>query len=236
MFYRCCVILLTGLVGMSILWGCDVEKFAGYNYEAEALGKTVKIKGRLTDKDSNLPVQEALISIDGQEAISFTEGKFALDYLLGTDEAFGKFIPVTITTEKYFPFDTSMMIFPGENELNVELVFGAPEPLRTLEVERAEVFTATVRDPQGIDDIEGVYWIGYYWVPDPNSELGVYSQADTTKMELIEVLNANTARYQATAPKYPDWTLITRHWNILAVDKIGLKCMIIEFYYHDADG
>ena len=208
--------------------GCDSEKFLGFDYQADALSQTAKIKGRLVDKDSNDPVEDVFISFDGQDAKTFTEGKFELDYYFGIDEELGKFIPITITSEKYFPLDTSMMIFPGENEFNAGLTFGAPEPLGTWEVEN-ERFRTVVRDFQGVDDIDQVYWIAVYWVY-PTGDREGYRQPDTVAMERTAILDDYRAEYRVSAPVYSDRVIIRRGWNILAIDKMGLRCMILQLF------
>ncbi len=211
-----------------MLNGCDTQKFFGYDYEAEAIGRTVQITGRITDKDSGVPVEEALVNFEGQTALTFNQGEFALEYLLGTDEDFGRFIPVTITNEKYFTLDTSVMIFPTDSEFNAELTFGAPSPLQTTEFE-LEKFQTTIRDFQGVDDIETVYWICTYWVEAQN-DLGGFRQPDTVVMNRTAILDANTAEYRVTAPRYNDRIIIRRAWNVLAIDKAGLRCQIINFF------
>ena len=228
MFFRYGLGCLFIIVFLMLAISCDSEKFLGYDYQADALAKTAQIKGRLIDRATEEPAEEVFISFDGQDAQTFVDGDFQLEYYLGTDEELGKFIPISITSEKYFPLDTTMMIFPGENEFNAELTFGAPEPLGTWEVEN-ERFRTVIRDYQGVDDIDQVYWIAVYWVYPTGDQEG-YRQPDTVAMERTAILDDYRAEYRVSAPVYSDRLIIRRGWNILAIDKMGLRCMILEFF------
>jgi len=156
-----------GLFMFLLFGGCDAEKFVGYNYDAEQLAKSADITGQITNIFTNEPVVEANVNVVGQTATTNQAGEYFLDYIFRGDEELDKMIPVTISAEKYYAIDTTIIIYPSNNQLNIKLVYGAPlilESERTDTTECCIIIRAVIFDYQGISDIDSVFaHVWYYW-------------------------------------------------------------------------
>ena len=225
--------LILCIFSLGLLIGCE-GGFFGYKYDADQIAQTARIEGRLIDNRDGMPVDsaEVTLSFGGQEVVSNT-GVFQLDYILGADEGANRPIGITARSSKFEPVDTSILVFPDTNLVNLQLTFGAPEITLSYGERISEELWAEVRDPQGVDDIAEVMWTGNYFVieePDEPAKKRRFS----FPMQRAEVIDEFTARYEISTPILPNGDRSNTTYFVSATDAGGLNCeQIFWFFYGD---
>ncbi len=192
---------------------CDSDKYLGYNYSAEELDNRVTITGQVRDFFTALPVTNATVNFGGVVTSTLADGSYQLVYLLQADEGFGRAVPVTITRDKYFPLQSSLVIYPLDNTLDARLVYAAP--IIRSSTFQDSVCTATVFDYQGVADIDSVFATVTYVDVDSG-----YTVPRTFPMPLQRQLDDNTGVFQTVVKDSLDAGRLDRHrYSIFAIDK-----------------
>ena len=203
--------------------GCD-EKFLGYNYEAPALIKATRIQGNLSDKYSNKPIHPATININGQETMTDENGYYLLNYIVPDDidpnqQEIGY---ISITAPDYLHYNSTLIIYPIENILNIELEYAPPIIISA--ISQGDTTQAIVKDYQGVEDIN---YVSVTFLEDTGFGIWVRKEFEMTKMSNIDI---NTAYYEFIAweelinvSNISDWFRITardKSDNVHRVDYI----------------
>jgi len=146
------------------LISCDLDKFVGYNYDAESLIGTVQISGLVTNSFTGLHVKNARIQFGNEATYSDIDGNYLIVYPLGTDEERNKIIPITVSAENYFQYADSTIIYPENKEFNFSLVYAAPiiESSSLVSTTDSAICYATIFDYQGIADIATAFTVFSY--------------------------------------------------------------------------
>jgi hypothetical protein len=148
------ILYLLGL--LLLLSSCDNDRFLGYNYGAQPLGKSLQISGNVTNTFTGRRVAGATVMLDNLQTTTDTLGNFQLEYILSADAEQGRPIHFIVQAEHYHPYDTSMTVFPGTLELNVLLDYGAPIIENQAIVVGEGVCQALIRDYQGQQNLTAV--------------------------------------------------------------------------------
>lgn len=185
------VVLLLSL----FLWQCDTQKFIDFDYDARQLARAVTVSGTVTNIFTNEPVSLAQLSFEGQLTLTDERGKYDDSYILSVDDNANRPVPVTITADKFFPFDTSLVVFPLDNVLNARLTYAAPIVLSGF-LDEDTIANAVIFDYQGTGNIDSVFVLGWY-EPTNSSRLPFYREFP---MEFSRVIDANSAEYLLDMP------------------------------------
>ena len=177
---------------MVVFTNCDTNKFLGYDYKAEQVNQAVPISGKITNAFTGAPVRDALVLVENVADSTDQLGEFQLQALLGEDERSGRPVSVAVRSEKYFPLDTTAVIYPQNNVLDQRLIYAAPIVLES-SLDSNYHSRAVLFDYQGVDDIVSVQCLGYYLHSIPNSNLPAWIAFDMIR---TEILDANTAVYE----------------------------------------
>jgi len=140
------------LLSVIILTNCN-ENFWGYNYDAPALINITHIHGNLVDKYSGEPIHPATITVNGQETKTDENGNYLMNYIIPEEiepnqQEIGY---VSIVAPDYLHYNSSFIILPVDNVINIELEYSVPTILNA--VSHGDTTQAIIRDYQGIDDI-----------------------------------------------------------------------------------
>jgi hypothetical protein len=210
-----------------LLLRCD--QYTGYNFDADSPQQTAKIYGIVENTFTNDPVINAFIRIGNLTTYSDNSGEYSVLYPLQTEEERDKPIPVVVEANNFFPFETSIIIYPNSTKLDIPLEYGAP-----LIKQNAFVYTVYQLDPiyicqaiifdyQGIDDIDTVQATFYY----AKGDTDVISFK--VMMDHIQNISDNTAYYQKIARvNAGEWILRTRY-DIRVTDKEGFSDFVSDF-------
>lgn len=224
MKYKFTIYVIVSLCCGALLIQCNSDKYLGYSYDAQLPNNEALISGRVVDFFTNLPVSGAIIEINGQQATTNSAGTYQMAYQVAQDEGFSRAISVTITHENYFPFHTSLVIYPLDNHLDAQLVYAAPIILESSCID--SVCSVQVFDYQGVSDIDSVFTINLYYDSDSN-----YTFQDTLPMFLLNTIDDNTGMFQTTVPDcVATGKIITARYWILAIDKSDYRDLKM-FYY-----
>ncbi len=208
-FFRIAVSALAGV----LLVCCDSDKYLGYNYSAEELDNRVTVTGQVRDFFTGLPVANATVNFGGVVTSTLGDGSYRLVYILQADESFGRAVTVTFTRDKYFPLQSSLVIYPLDNSLEARLIYAAPI-IRSSSFQDS-VCTATVFDYQGVADIDSVFATVTYVDVDSG-----YTVPRTFPMQLLRQLDDNTGVFQAIVKDSLDAGRLDRHrYSIFVIDK-----------------
>lgn len=174
-----------------LISSCDLEKFTGYDHEADPIPDSAKMYGTIDSNHDQKPIKDAMILIGDQATFSDDNGEYLFYYYLGEDDDRNKPVNIRISAARHLPLDTSIVIFP-ENQLSKTLTYASPLILRIALVDticQAEIF-----DYQGADDIIQV--TGTFFYKRSNER----QPSLTTKVGLTRVAvdMPNTAYYQTT--------------------------------------
>ena len=188
-----------GLLAAALIFltgGCDIDRYLGSEYDAEAVASIIDIRGQVSNVFDGRPVEAAELFMAGQYAVTDSMGRYLLPFVRGFDEEFNRPIDVRILAEDYFPFDTTIFVLPAGNVLSPRLVYGAPiveSSARSFVTgdHRTRV-RATVMDYQGVDNLAVVEAIGIYYDADNKMTLEV-----PFPMIRIQQLDERRAVYEA---------------------------------------
>lgn len=184
--------LLVVYMMMLVFTNCDTNHFLGYNYEAEQVNQPVEISGKITNVFTGEPVTDALVTVENIPDSTDWMGEFRLRVLLGEDERSGHPVAVAVRSKKYFPLDTTAVIYPEGNIVEQSLIYAAPIVLES-SLDSNYHSRAVLLDYQGVDNIMSVQCLGYYLHSIPNSNLPAWIAFEMTR---TEILDANTAVYE----------------------------------------
>ena len=204
-----------------LLLACNWEKLADFDYDAQQLAKAVTVTGTITNVFTGEPVPFAELSFEGQLTLTDEQGNFDDDYILSVDDNANRPVPVGITAEKFFPFDTSLVIFPIDNVLNARLTYAAPIVLSGF-LDEDTVATAVIFDYQGNNNIDSVFVLGWY-EPTNSSRLPFYREFP---MEFSRVIDANSAEYRLDMP-------VIIQFGILKPGRIRFRVVDRDGYQED---
>jgi hypothetical protein len=209
------VICLLALMGALLLWRCNSDRLTGYNYRASALPDSATVSGQVTHLFTGQPVHRASIVIQERIVESDRNGQYFLDYQIAEDDRLNRPAAVRISAPQFFSLDTSLIVFPGNNRLDVRLEYAAPIIQNS---SAADTFiTAQVFDYQGIGDVDSVFAVGTYW----DDSLRVLSDVPFP-LALAQIIDDNAAVFQGLlADSLGDAALLRTHYRIRAVDKSG---------------
>lgn len=213
---------LVALAGMGIwLWRCDAGKFTGFNYDADRVADSARVSGTVSNLFTRQPVAQALVNIGELQTATDSLGRYNLDFPLSGDVNRNKQISVHVTKDKFYPFDTEIIIFPLNNLLNVDLRYGAPIPRRAVLLDT--ICQAIIFDYQGIADVDSVTALLRYVLP------RVFGGFVAFPMQQVAVIGDSVGYYQVTAPPFirGKGNLMTDTYFIRAVDKEGFKDKIV---------
>jgi len=192
---------------------CDSDKYLGYNYSAEKLDNRVIVAGQVRDFFTGQPVANTTVNFGGVITSTLADGSYQLVYLLQADEGFGRAVPVIFSRDKYFPLQSSLVIYPQDNSLDARLVYAAP--IIRSSTFQDSVCTATVFDYQGVTDIDSVFAMVTYVDVDSG-----YTVPRTFPMPLQSQLDDNTGVFQTVVKDSLDAGRLDRHrYRIFAIDK-----------------
>lgn len=177
------------LLAIFLIPGCDSDRFFGYEYSAQKPATITKISGLIRHLYTGEGVDNAQISVDTQSVKTNSDGTFDLNFILGVNEQFNKTYSVKIRAEGYYPLDTTIVIFPNENNVNYILDYGSPV---VLFAELLPPFhtTATVLDYQGIATVDTVNVLAYFVDSVPNSNRTIWREYPMVKTQTIDELTA----------------------------------------------
>ena len=218
--------IFLGVFWLGLLWvicGCDTDKFLGYDYQAERVDHATTINGAVRNIFTEAPVARVRIDIGGQIAFTNNRGQFGMIYQSGEDEALSRPIPVRLSATNYFDFDTVLVIYPRDNRLDVRMVYAAPI-IQSASLADS-ICTAQIMDYQGVEDIDSVISVGFYFLDETDS---VFSHR--ILMGQIDTIDDYAAVYRSIVPDSLNGAgLIRPRYNIIAVDKSGFRDEIAFF-------
>lgn len=192
---------------------CESDKYLGYNYSAEKLDNRVTVTGQVQDFFTGLPVANATVNFGGVITSTLADGSYRLIYPLQADESFGRAVPATFRRDKYFPLQSSLVIYPLDNILDVRLIYAAP--IIRSSTFQDSICTATVFDYQGAGDIDSVF--ASFTYVDTDSD---YTFIHTYPMQLLNLIDDNTGLFHAVVKDSLNNGQLDRHrYGIFAIDK-----------------
>ena len=207
--YNFFLLLLIGF----LLAGCDLEKFTGYDHDAQPVPNSARIYGKITNRFTGEPVEKALIRIGEQATFSDANGAYDFFYFLAEDDERNRPNRLTISASKYNRIDTSLVIFP-ENRVNKKMEYAAPIITRIALV--GGICQAEIFDYQGFEDISTVYGSFYY------GHYGERLWTLNTSQALTRVHAdpPNTAYFETVVPEeIPGFGLLKPFFKIFAQDR-----------------
>lgn len=172
-----------------VTYGCN-ENYWGYNYEAPPLVNVTRIQGNLSDKFSGDPIHPANVIVNGQETWADENGNFLLNYII-PDEVEPNQQEVgymNIVAPDYLFYSTTFIIFPVENNLDIELEYAVPIVMDA--VSHGDSTQAIIKDYQGIDDIR---FVSVTFLEDTGAGIFIRKEFEMDKISRIDL---NTAYYQ----------------------------------------
>jgi hypothetical protein len=138
---------------ITLLAGCDLDKFTGYTYDSDPLPATAKIYGRISNQFTGDPLYRAQIRIENQAAFTDENGDYIFYYHWSEDDQRDKPLPVRIGADKFHVLDTAFVVYP-QTRLNAGLIYGAPIIRHSALVNG--ICQVIVFDYQGAEDITTV--------------------------------------------------------------------------------
>ncbi len=214
--------MLITLVGMGIgLWRCDAGKFTGFNYDADRVADSARVSGTVSNLFTHQPVRDALVNIGELQTATDSLGRYAVDFPLSGDVNRNKQISVHVSKDKFYPFDTDIIVFPLNNILDVDLRYGAPIPRRAVLLDT--ICQTIIFDYQGIADVDSVVALLRYVLP------RVFGGFIAFPMQRVATVGDSIGYYQVSAPSFIQnkGNLITDSFFIRAVDKEGFKDKVV---------
>jgi len=191
-----------------ILYGCDFDKYLGYDNKAQELLNTAAVSGSITNFYTDDPVSNALVKVGQQETLTNSNGLYSLNYVLTDDEERNKPVHIHISAHNYYPDSITTLIEPLDNMYNFQLRYAAPmiKDIVRQQYRFFDICQAIVSDYQGWQDIDSVYALFY-----------PLSGEQPVKVPLALVYNdgQNTGYYQVT---YEKETTMDLPYSVIAVD------------------
>jgi len=194
------------LLLLLMLISCDIDRFFGYNHEADEQLTSTDIFGRVTNVFTGGPVEKADIRIGNIVTRTDKDGYYFTKYALQEDENRDAPVHVSIRLRQYYDFDDDLVLYPLSNEFNIELIYAAPIiEAATIGTTHPEMIfgppfvppmyaQARIRDYQGIETVTKVtVAVNYTLIPDEPVEY---------ELDLMRVLNKTDAYYQIMVPLY----------------------------------
>ncbi len=213
------LLLFLSVLTLMMFSSCDNEKFLNYNYEAEAVAQSVTVTGNIQNIFTDAPVNDALVTLEGQATVTNDNGLFSLNYFTGFDEGLSRPVDVTITADKYYPLETEVVIYPEGTEINEKMVYGAPIVLEATLDSATHYSRAIIRDYQGVENIDSVYAWGWYLAVVYGSNLWRWIPQEMT---FVRNIDANTAEYEVYLSREVGLLIYSR-MQIYATDQEGFK-------------
>ena len=201
-----------------LLWQCDTQKFIDFDYDARPLARTVEVAGIVSNVFTGEPVPSAQLSFEGQLTSTDENGEYDGHYLLSLDDNANRPVPIYITAEKYFPLDTSLIVFPVRNQLNAQMTYAAPILLSGV-LGSDRIATAIIFDYQGVDNIDSVFALGWYDRGD-GPRVRFYHPE---QMTLVRQIDQHSAEYQVALPHITWAALVTSRIRFRMVDRDGFE-------------
>ena len=196
------------------------EKYTGFDYSAGSLGSLVEVSGLITNQFTGDPVKSAEIDFGPQRTFSDSSGWYHIDFILGVDEQRDKPVILAVRADNYFSIERSLIIYPVDTVINIQLEYGAPiiEKIWVGFYEELVIFQTRVRDYQSIENIDRVV-----------SEMHFFKDGETDSraliqvMQQVELVDTDVAIYQSVAPPGlgDGWTFDLRKFLISAHDLDG---------------
>jgi hypothetical protein len=198
-----------------IVYGCDIDKFTGFDHEAEPIPESARFYGSLTNKFTQQPIKDAIIKVGDQATFSDEKGEYEFYYHLKEDDDRNKQTRLIISATNYLPIDTNIVIFP-DNEVIKGLAYAAPIIERIVRIDT--VCQAEIFDYQGWADIANVYAEFYY----VRSGERVIALTIRVPLQRVDVDTPNTAYFQAFVKTSIDnFGSLVNNFEIYARDRIG---------------
>jgi len=223
-------------LSLLLLISCDVDRFFGYNQEADEQLESTNVFGNVTNIFTGEAVDRANIHIGNVVTQSDNDGRYFIKYALGEDENRDAPVSILIIVPKYYDYEDEVLLYPLSNEYNFELVRGAPIVVESaLASEYPDEPTGGllpviwcqvhVRDYQGINNINKVTSTVYY-------------SQDLVKsieylLEFKKSINKTDAYYQLLIPSYVEGYGILTYfggYTVRAYDNDGF----VEVYPTDS--
>jgi len=198
-----------------IMNGCDLDKFTGYDHEADPIPESARIYGILINKFTQLPINDAIIQVGDQATFSDENGKYEFFYHLGDDEDRNKEVKMLIYAKNFLPIDTNVVIFP-ENEIDKGLAYASPIIKRIARINN--VCQAEIFDYQGWEDIAHV-WGEFYYV---RGDERVIALTIRLPLQRVDTDTPNIAYYQCKVYTSIDaFGELIRSFKIFTTDRLG---------------
>jgi hypothetical protein len=172
--------------------GC--EKFTGYDYTTESIGIHSTVHGTIRNTFNREPISQAEMSIGTIHFATDDDGRYSIEYLIGTDEERNKAISVSIHAANYYSLDTSLVIFPPDVQFNLDMIYAAPiiQQVWWGQVFMQPITQTLIFDHQGASTIDSVYTVFYY------AKIGSPEiRTDTVGMTFVSQLSDQQRYYQA---------------------------------------
>ncbi len=201
-----------------IFVGC--EKYIGYDYSAGSIGSRIEISGYLSNIFTGDPVKGAVIDFGLQRTFSDSTGQYGIDYILGADEQRDKPVLLTVLAENYMPFEKSIILYPVDTVISLQLEYGAPivEKIWIGFWQSLIIFQVKILDYQSIANVTHVFSEMYYFKEGESD-----SRKLAKDMQLIALLDSNLAVYQSVGPPMlaDGWFFDLRKFLISVQDEDG---------------
>ncbi len=198
-----------------IINSCDIDKFTGFDHEAEPIPESARIYGSLTNKYTQQPIKDAIIQVGDQATFSDDKGEYEFYYHLDEDDDRNKQVRLLISATNYLRIDTNIVIFP-ENEIIKRLAYAAPIIKRIVRIDfvcQAEIF-----DYQGWANIAEVYGEFFY----VRSSERVIALTTRVPLQRVDVDTPNTSYYQAfVKTSITGFGSLINNFKIYARDRLG---------------
>ena len=171
---------------------------------------------------TNTPVENAIIQVGNQTTVTDDSGKYSLIYTYESDEERNKPIEVIVVAENYITHNTSIIIYPVENQLDISLVYAAPI------IEKSILFgnicQAIVTDYQGAEDIKsGIVYVYFNFSP-----MG-YTYEKPYNINVVKTISENTSYFQCIVDSSLDeYGYITKKYKLVFEDWHGYSNYTIK--------
>ena len=178
---------------VTIIGGCNLDNYTGYDYSAQDVSTHTKISGYVTNFFNGYKVENALIRFGDQETLSDHNGFYTINYVMSDDEARNKPTIIEVIKEDYYYYTKETQLLPDKNIYDFDLKYASPIIMDTRRriVGEELICQAIVKDYQGIGTLERVEAL-YIMV---NSE-GTIIDSLRSRMRFVHLENASTAWFQ----------------------------------------
>jgi len=193
---------------LSVFIGC--EKYVGYSFESQPLANRTTIFGTVINYYTGEPVVSARVRVGIYEISTNIAGKFNVIYFTGKDEERDKPVFFSITAPDFYPYQEDIIIYPVQNEINVELFYASPIINRHYigwhqsgSGETYYVVQAEIIDYQGIETIDST--LVTFHITDGEQQIDIY-RGD---IDLIESSDISAYFHISVTPRtFRPWRLL----------------------------